>query len=168
MLEQEIKILDIDTEKLVNKLLQHGAVRTFSWFITDTVFCHSKKKLDFTIRIRKKNISYYVTFKKQVPHHRFKRAIEIECKIHDASNFMMLLQNQGFFPAKVKNKMRVSYRIWKMIFDIDCYAWIPPFLEIEAINGSDIDSRVKKLWLTKNPQLNCWINGVLSYYNCKL
>jgi predicted adenylyl cyclase CyaB len=94
MLEQEVKILAIDTEKVVTKLLKYQAKRIFSGFITDTMFVHPEKQLDFSIRVRKKNAEYYLTFKKRLVSSGYKQALEIECKILQPEIFLQKLQQQ--------------------------------------------------------------------------
>ena len=94
MLEQEVKILNIDVVKLVTKLLKYNAKRTFSGFITDTAFVHPTKKFDFSIRVRKKNATHYVTFKKRLASTEYKKALEVECKLHEPARFLENLQEQ--------------------------------------------------------------------------
>jgi adenylate cyclase class IV len=94
ILEQEVKILNIDVVKVVTKLLKYHAKRTFSGFITDTAFAHPTKKFDFSLRIRKKNASHYVTFKKRLPSTEYKKALEVECKLHEPARFLKKIQEQ--------------------------------------------------------------------------
>ena len=94
MIEQEVKILNIDTEKLVDALLKYGAKRKFSGFVTDTIFSHPTKFQTSSMRLRKMNATHYVTFKKKIPDTQVKKAIEIECLIHNYPRFLQSIQEQ--------------------------------------------------------------------------
>ena len=164
IIEKEIKILEIDVEDIVDKLLKMWAVRTFSGFITDTYFYHPKLTSEQSCRIRKKNATHYITFKESLPSSAIKQCYEFETKILDYGRMLDILHTAGYRPSRIKYKMRVSYKIQDTSFDIDCYEWIPPLLEIESISENLISFWIEQLGLQQHKRKTFWSAGLFRHY----
>jgi adenylate cyclase class IV len=172
MLEKEIKILDVDVEKLQKKLEDLWAKKTFEWYIHDIYYDfpdEDKNKMEANKRIfrvrRKWDIHMYTIKRKRNKKSEWgekwvKIADEGEREITDVESFTKVLEKYGMKAIREKKKYRISYALDWIEFDIDDYFWqddrslIPPLLEIEASSKEEIKNWIKKLWLEKHKQVD--------------
>lgn len=165
MLEKEIKILEIDTEKLFSDLEILWAKKTFDWIIHDVYYDFPDwKKLKMEknkrmFRIRTKWEEHIYTIKrKRTKMWEDEWAIikdEHETSITNIDSFQRVLDKYGMTKTREKKKHRVSYALAGADFDIDTYEEIPTFLEIEETSRDNIDLWIKKLNL-KNNEILLW------------
>ncbi len=175
MLEKEIKILDINVEKLQKKLEKLGAIKTFEWFIHDIYYdfadeennnlkMEENKRL---FRVRQKGDVHMYTIKRKRNKKKdgweewVKIADEWEREITDVESFKKVLEKYWMTETREKKKFRISYALDNCEFDIDDYfLWddrniIPPLLEIEAHTSEELFEWVKKLDLD-DKQVETW------------
>jgi len=167
MLEKEIKILEINREEIVEKLLEMGAEKTFEGFIHDVYYDFPddapKNKMDANgrmFRLRKKWEEHIYTIKnkrKEVKKAEWVVAKdEHETPISNIESFAKVLEKYGMEKIREKKKHRVSYKLDGMEFDFDLYEWIPELLEIEWPDGETIQTWVSKLGLENYEQMLGW------------
>ncbi len=170
MLEKELKILEINPEKLIKKLEKFWAIKTFEWDIHDTYYDFDDTTLDkikMSLRIRKKAWKFLYTIKKKIPHSSIKVSKEIEYPIKCIKTYKNRLDKHNLNINREKKKYRISYKIWETIFDIDFYKEFPPLVEIEAQNEEEIKKWIKKLKLEKNIQKKFWYRWLVKFYKKK-
>jgi len=185
--EKEIKILEIDSKKVQEKLLVLWAQKIFEWRIIDTYFDTKDKELKkwvfnwwdkSSIRIRyktpkwKESGTYYCTIKKrdkQSKENLLRDCYEEEFEIFDPIVFYELLLKIWLQKYKLKVKNRVGYVLnWDIKFDIDDYENIPELLEIEAKNSEIAQEYIKKLGLENKQMLNWGSSSLFKYYWLKM
>ena len=157
MLEVEIKILDIDVEKLTQQLEEMWAKKTFEWVIHDVYYDFpkgSKLKMEKNkrmFRLRKKWEEHIYTIKRKRKSlwNQQWAAIkdEHETPITNIDSFSKVIEKYGMTKTREKVKHRVSYAFKWGEFDIDTYDEIPAFLEIEEKSREHIDAWIKILKL---------------------
>ncbi|MCW4000623.1 MAG: class IV adenylate cyclase [Candidatus Bathyarchaeota archaeon] len=139
MKEVEVKILEVNRQKLTGALEGMGAKKVFDGEVT-TVF------LDFpdgqigkrgdVLRIRRMQQKTEVTYKKIKAAQAVKEADETNLEVSDYDSALAILQCLGLTVTGQMQKHRVSYRLDGVHFDIDRYSsdygFIPEFLEIEG------------------------------------
>lgn len=182
--EKEIKILDVNSKKLWNKLLNLWAKKIFEGRIIDTYFDTENKDLKnwtsnwwnkSSIRIRyKTNLweqswKYYCTIKrrdKQSKESLLRDCYEEEFEIFNPIIFYKLLLKFGLKEYKLKVKNRVWYSLdnKKIKFDFDRYENIPELLEIEAENSKEALNYIKKLGLEDKDTLNWGSSSLFKHY----
>lgn len=176
MLEKEVKILEIDKEKLIKKLNELWAEKTFEWDIHDIYydFCSwTKQKMqenDRLFRIRKRWDKYLYTIKRK----RMKADVwwedwvkiadEWEWYVTDIKWFETVLEKYWMKKVREKKKFRTSFSLPWFEFDIDEYEWIPHLLEIEAHTKEEIDDMIIKLWLEKHVIKSFGSRWLFEYY----
>ena len=156
MLEKEIKILEIHSQEVQNKLLELGAEKTFEGFIHDVYYdfpddVENKMEANGRIfRLRKKGEEHIYTIKNK--RKEIKKSEEINAKdehetpITNIESFAKVLEKYGMQKTREKKKQRISYEYDGVVFDIDDYQnGIPVLLEIEAQNQETIDVWISKL-----------------------
>jgi len=167
MFEKEIKILEINKKKVIKKLEEFWASKTFEDIVYDVYYdyCDSKMQdCDRLFRIRQKWDCLLYTIKKKEKSDNLKVCQEQECSITDLEWFKKTLEKYWLVPMREKRKFRVSYKIDDVEFDIDEYDWIPTFMEIEASDDEIIKDWIKKLWLKNNVKKTFWSRWLFEYY----
>lgn len=131
--EHEVKILDVDIEKLKSKLEQIGAVKVYEDVRTiialdtkDRMFLDKKDKL---IRITDEG-STKVTMHVNQSNPNTKKAIKF--KTSRMKETLDFFEEMGIKPISKVEAPRVSYELGKVDFDIDKFPKIPAFLEIDT------------------------------------
>lgn len=139
MHETEIKILEIDRNRLEKKLTEIGARRIFDGDIFAVYYDdrqNSIKKNKNTLRLRKEGDKAVLTFKSYVENAEAKVRGEKEVSVSDFDTMKAIIESAGFVPWLEMRKHRITYEASGVCFDIDKYLdeynYIPEFLEIEA------------------------------------
>lgn len=168
MLEKEIKILEIDKEKVIEKLLSFWAKKKFEWYIHDVYYDFpnetNMENMERRFRIRKKGEEHLYTIKKREQDDHLKVAQEGEFKITDIEGFKKVLEKYGMSQVREKSKYRISYEIDGYLFEIDEYEGIPAILEIEGESYLNIKLWIEKLELSHLPQKRFGARGLFKYY----
>lgn len=168
MIEKEIKIVNINPNKLIKRLEKYGATRSRKWDITDRYF--ESKEMTGRTRIRQKitaskkkngEKNTIITFKNRIKNKRVKECQELEVWFNDLASAREWLESAGMTYTWKKTKSRISYIYGDVQFDIDIYPDLPPLFEIEADCEKNIYSRVKKLWYSEDEVLTCGYQGLL-------
>ncbi len=168
MLEKEIKILEINKEKVIEKLLSFGAKKKFEWYIHDVYYDFpsetNMENMERRFRIRKKWEEHLYTIKKREEDDHLKVAQEGEFTITNVEGFKKVLAKYGMKETREKSKYRVTYEIDDFVFEIDEYEWIPAILEIEGSSYLNIKLWIEKLELSHLPQKRFGARGLFKYY----
>ena len=141
MKEIEVKILEIDKQKIEKTLIDLGSEKVFDGHIK-TYFLDfqdgSIVKAKNVLRLRKEKGKTELTYKKVHVTQTAKQAEEYSVEVSDLEEMKKILENLGLEVTESMEKHRVSYTLEHAQFDIDCYLdnyeYIPEFLEIEAEN----------------------------------
>lgn len=153
--EHEIKVLDIDIEKVVKNLDKLGAKKVYEDTRTiialdtdDKMFLNQKDKL---IRVTDEGsikVSMHVNQSKP----EIKEAIKF--KASRLKETMDFFHEMGLNPISKVEAKRISYELGKVDFDIDKFPAIPAFLEIDIEfledEGYTLESLLKELELEDN------------------
>jgi len=175
MLEKEIKILEINKQDIVVRLLELWAEKTFEGFVHDVYYDFPddapKNKMDANgrmFRLRQKWEEHIYTIKNKRKKIKKKEWVvakdEHETPISNIESFAKVLEKYGMEKTREKKKHRVSYALEGMEFDFDVYEWIPEFLEIEWPDGETIQSWVKKLELQDYQQMLWGSRKIFKHY----
>jgi len=174
MHEVEIKILDVDREKVIDKLLKLGAKKIFDDIIYAVKYDTPDKKLEKDnkmLRLRMEGKKAVLTFKKNISKGKAKTAEEFETEVPDLEEMSKILEGIGFAKLATFKKRRISYKIKDIRFEFekyfDDYEKIPEFLEIEAEDVETLFKYVKLLGF-KESDAHAWtIIDVMKYYESK-
>lgn len=152
MKECEIKVLGIDTEKLIEKLESFGAKKTFAGMYKVHYFDYPDS------RIREKGellrIREIVGGQSEVVYKANKR-IENGMKVYDEYEFeigdfeaiFQVFKNMGLSETLYYEKKRKLYELPGAKIEIDTYPKIPPYCEIETSDKGLFDELTRKLGL---------------------
>lgn len=143
--ELEVKILEIDQEKVTSLLKKLGAVEVFNDTIVADFF---KNAAGVKLRLRRMGGKNILTYKIVQASSAIMQNEEIEVVFDNYDGLKQVLLVSGFEQYGHSEKVRVSYAYQNIHFDIDTMAGIPTFLEVEAGNADDVKRGVALLGYT--------------------
>ena len=144
----EIKILDIDPEKLSAKILALGAQKVFDQDRTITYF----KRADGSAE----NATFKLTEESKLKFSATKLGSEpeeIKVFISRKEEFVKILGFMGYAPVTKVTARRISFELGSVDFDIDIFPGIPAFLELDVpVDASNSQAEIiAQLELQNNP-----------------
>lgn len=166
MQEKEVKIIEINREKIIQKLEDLGAKKIFEGDLISSYFDFPDNSISNkgVLRIRKNDKETILTFKELIRKKEAKIAEEHETKIDNPEVITEILKGLGLKKIKELKKHRISYKIKNIRFEIDKFPDIPIFLEIEAPSIEKINEFVEKLNLPKE-NIKSWTTmEILKHY----
>ena len=153
MSEVEVKVIEIKKDEIIRKLEELGAKKVFEKDISALSYDFEDNRLareHSYLRMRKIGDDAFITYKKLNSQERAKDMEEIEARINDFETIHRILLAMGMKAYADKAKHRTEYVLGKVKFEIDEYADIPPYLEIEAPDIDTIYEYVHRLGLPEN------------------
>jgi len=174
MKEIEVKILEINRERIEGTLTSLGAKRIFDGDI-QTFFFDFKDgaiiKSRDVLRLRKEQNIIELTYKKVHITQTAKVAEEYSVEVSNFETMKKILENLGLLITENMQKHRISYTLDRARFDIDSYygdyGYIPEFLEIEAQNTDSIHKYAELLGFKAKDCLPWSTNELIHYYSSK-
>jgi len=153
MKEVEVKILEIDRQKVEAKLRMLEAMKTLDDDVETLFFDftdNSIAKAKNLLRLRSIGNETELTFKKFVESDSAKVRVEYNVSVSDFEAANSILQSLGLVPTLRMKKHRISYLVKNSVeVDIDKYteqyAHIPALVEIEGPDIPTIHSQAKLL-----------------------
>ncbi len=169
MNEIEVKILDINKQKVIENILKLGGKLLFENKEFNAVFFEAPENQ--VIRIRKEGNTTVICHKNKIKSETGAKIMqETEIIADNFETSIKLLQNLGHKLAEGGiRKYRTSYKLnnCKIEFDkmLDKYNFVPEFLEIEGTNEQEIFEIAKQLGFSKEKCLNWGANQVIKKYS---
>jgi adenylate cyclase class 2 len=170
MREVEVKILEIDLEEIRKKLLALGAEKIFDGELHVVAFDYPDERLHTAgqiLRVRKVGDKVELCFKDKKEASKFKVREETEVTTSGFKDTVAILEKAGLKIFYQGEKRRESYKIGPVRFEIDYYAGIPPFLEIEAPTEEQVVEWVEKLGYQMEQTTSMNGRDVKEYYENK-
>ncbi|MBW2997567.1 class IV adenylate cyclase [Candidatus Woesearchaeota archaeon] len=145
MKEIEVKILEIDPEKIVAKLKELGAEKIEQGLVHAKAYDFPDDRLvkkGQYVRVRKIADRIEVVFKNPIEGEHFKINEEIEFTIDDFDAACELFTKLGMKKFADMEKYRVTYKLGNVKIEFDKYAEIPWFMEVEAPTEQEVEKIV--------------------------
>ncbi len=176
MNEIEVKVLNIDSNKIKEKLETLGAKLVKNEFQINYMFDFSDKRFfdkGGYVRIRKlvdlidKTEKIILTSKELISKDKFKISKEIE---FEANNFKLskdFLESLGLVLRRTDEKIRYSYELEEGLIEIDTWAGVPTYLEAEANSEENVIKLLEKIGYTLDQSTSMSLSEIMKYYNIK-
>lgn len=138
--EIEARFLDIDKQKLIEKLVVLGAVDKGDKLLTEVIFYdaegawHAERRF---VRLRSVDDSVMLTYKSN-KEQTIDSAREIEFTVPDADLAEQFLENVGLVAARHQEKRRHTFELEGVTIDIDTWPKIPTYVELEGPSEESI------------------------------
>jgi adenylate cyclase class 2 len=152
MKEIEVKILNVNKKEIEAKLKKLGAKKTFDDKVFTIAYCYPNedaKHLDRFVRLRKLGKDIMLTVKVRLPSKKVKVRDEFEVKVSDFKIAKEILNALGLTEFKRNTKIRTSYSIGNVHFELDTYEKENTLMEIEGPNEKEILKYVRLLGYTE-------------------
>lgn len=147
--ETEVRFLEIDKTKLVEKLLALGAKDFGETMLEEIIFNGTGSQEPgkrWFIRIRKKGTMVVMTYKKHKADPK-DGAEELELKIDNLESGVEFLEKLGLPAFRRQQKLRHTLQLGGVTMDFDTWPKIPTYVELEGPTMEDIKRTAKILEL---------------------
>ena len=142
--EFEVKILDINVEKIISKLNVLGAKKMGERIQRRFVYDLKPKKENCWVRLRTNGDKTTLTIK-EIKNDNIDGTKEIEVEVDDFDKTNLLLNKLGYIARAYQENKRISYVLDGVEIEIDFWPAKPPYLEIEAKSKEKVKAMIKKL-----------------------
>ena len=149
--EYEIRILEIDVDKLIHTLESMGAKKVGEYFQRRYVYDLIDGSSDRFVRIRDNGEVITLTYKDKSIR-TISGTKELEFEISDFEKANQLLNLIGFNNGHYVENKRITYKLEDAEIDIDTYPNIPTYMEIEGINEEVVRKYIDELNLSDYEQ----------------
>ena len=146
-IEYEVRFLEINKMEIIHKLRDMGAEDLGEDILEEIIFYGDDwREKNMFIRIRKRGNNIRLSYK----HHTamtIDGTIEHEVVISDIENMCEILKATGLELSRRQQKLRHTFKLPGVTFDIDTWPRIPAYIEIEGENETIIRESAEKLGL---------------------
>ncbi len=146
--EYEVRVLDIDKDKLILKLESLNAKKAGEYnqkrYVYDVIPKDDKK----WIRLRTDGKETTLTFK-HAKSDKIDGTKEAEVIVSDLETTNEILNQMGYFSRSYQENNRIRYILDDVELDIDSWPMIPTYLEIEGKDEKSVLDMIEKLGLNK-------------------
>ncbi|WP_077367044.1 class IV adenylate cyclase [Anaerosalibacter sp. Marseille-P3206] len=160
--ELEVKVLNIDKDKIQKKLLEIGAklLRREHQrnYLIDSEDRNIEKNNNSYLRIREsldldtEKTSFTLTLKQNIFNEHMRENVEVNTKIEDKEALLYILDVLGYGLVKEGFKERISYQYESIRFDIDTWdesTYPYTYMEIEVNKEEDLEKAINLLNIDK-------------------
>lgn len=142
--EFEVKILDINVDKLIDKLKSLGATKHSDRIMRRYIYDMDKKDSNCWLRLRDEGDKITLCIK-EIHDSTIGGTKETEIEVSSFEETNTILEKLGYRHRLYQENRRISYRLGKTHIEIDYWPMIPPYLEIEAASRQTVEKTVQKL-----------------------
>lgn len=174
MKEIEVKVLNINKKNILEKLKSINANLIKKEFQRNIIFDYADNRLFNSggyVRIREANSfidnkkSIIVTFKELISKDKFKISEEIEFETNNVNETTKFLEKLGLKIFRIDEKFRESYKIDFGLVEIDTWAGVPTYLEVEAINEENVEKILNLLGYKLSESTSMSLKEIIKFYN---
>ncbi len=138
--EIECRFLEIDKEALIKKLRELGAKDLGEVMLEETIIYDRELKWrdeQRFLKLRKAKDKITLTYKEQ-KEHTIDGTYEIEFGIDDFKKAELLFEKIGLQPFRHQQKLRHTFQLGEVTFDIDTWPRMPAYVELEGDSEDDL------------------------------
>ncbi len=163
--EYELRVLDIDTEKVIKKLEELGAEKIAEFNYKRRVYNFHPAVDHKWIRLRTDGKKTTLTIKK-LESFEIDGTKELEIEVSDFEETNLVLNELGYTAHTYQENKRIRYMLNGVELDIDSWPYIPTYLEIEGKSEEAVKEMVKLLEVDENKITSIDVQGVFkNFYN---
>ena len=144
--EYEVRVLDIDKEKLITKLEELNAKKKGEYSQKRYIYDIIPKDEHKWIRLRTNGKETTLTFKDATVK-KIDGTKESEIVVSDLETTNEILNQMGYFSRSYQENDRIRYILDDVELDIDSWPMIPTYLEIEGKDEKSVLDMIEKLGL---------------------
>lgn len=145
MIENEIRILEIDKEKFILEIEKLGAKKVGDWVQKRKIYDFHPKREKAWIRLRTNGEKSTLTIKEILDNTKIDGIKEIEIEVSDFEKTALILKELGYTPRSYQENKRIRYIYEEIEIDIDTWPKIPTYVEIEGKNKEAVENFLNKI-----------------------
>lgn len=149
-IEIEARFMEIDKPAFLRKLKSVKATDLGEKLLEEIIFYDRelrwKKQGDILVRLRRCGQKIFLTYKRRIKL-AADGAEEIEFSVSDFAKAKIFLQKIGLTAYRVQEKKRHSFKLGKVIIDIDTWPGVPTYVELEGPSEAALKEAARKLEL---------------------
>lgn len=174
MNEIEVKVLNIDKSEVIKKLESLGAKQIKKEFQANYMFDFENGFFDNKggyVRIRKaldcrsKKEKIILTSKELISKDKFKISKEIEFGADDFESAKSFLESLGLKQFRLDEKFRESFQFDEGLVEIDTWAGVPTYLEVEADTEEKVEVILTKIGYNLDQSTSMVLKEIMTKYN---
>lgn len=166
--EYEVRVLDINKEKLIEKLEKLGAQKIADFDYKRRIYNFNPAVPYKWIRLRTDGKKTTLTVK-QLESLEIDGTKELEIGVSDFEETNNLLNELGYKSHTYQENKRTRYVLNDVELDIDSWPYIPTYLEIEGKNEQAVKDMIKLLELEEEKVTSIDVQGVFrTFYNIEI
>ena len=154
--EYEIRVLEVDVEKITSKLERFGATKVGDWEQKRYVYDFIPKRENQWIRLRTNGTKTTLTYK-NIEKDTIDGTKELEIEVDDFEKTNEMLEILGYKNKGYQENKRTRFLLNGVEIDIDSWPMIPTYMEIEGENEEEVNETLNLLEIPKEKvtALNC-------------
>lgn len=168
--EIETRILDINKEDFIKKLISLGAIDKGEEKLDEIIFHAAdgswEGKYKF-VRLRQTKDKIKLTYKQNLEQ-TTESAQEIEFEISDLAKGVEFLNNIGLKIVRKLEKYRHTFQLGDVTIDLDTWPKIPPYAEVEGVSVEALQSFFGQLGLPWEQRFDGDAREVFKHYGYDL
>lgn len=162
-IEYEIRVLEINEEKLIKKLYELGATKVGEYSQKRYVYDLKPVSPNKWIRLRTNGRKTTLTYK-NVEANKIDGTKELEIEVSDFDETNEFLEILGFQNRGYQENKRIQYRLNGVEIDIDTWPLIPTYVEIEGEDEASVLEMLNLLELNKEKITTLDVQSVYKQY----
>ena len=147
--EYEIRILEIDHDKMVDKLEKLGAKKTMDAVQESDIYDVIPKVEHQWIRLRTNGKETTLAIKDIKDKKAIGGTAKLEIEVESFIVTNEILSRMGYHPRNYQENKREEYIYKDVIIKIDYWPQIPPYIKIEGKSEHDVISAIEELGLSE-------------------
>lgn len=166
--EYEVRVLEIDKEKLIKKLDELGAKKVADFDYKRRIYNFNPAVDHKWIRLRTDGKKTTLTIKK-LESLEIDGTKEMEIEVSNFEETNNMLNELGYKAHTYQENKRTRYILDDVELDIDSWPYIPTYLEIEGKNEKAVYDMIKKLDVDESKVTTVDVQGVFrKFYNIEI
>jgi len=166
--EYEVRVLDINTEELTEKLEELGAKKVAEFNYKRRIYNFNPSLDHKWIRLRTDGNKTTLTIKK-LENLEIDGTKEMEIEVSDFEETNNMLNELGYKSHTYQENRRIRYILNDVELDIDSWPYIPTYLEIEGKSKKAVEDMINLLGVNKEKVTSIDVQGVFrTFYNIEI
>jgi len=161
--ELELRVLEIDHDKMCKKLESLGAIFKFDALQQRYVYDFIPKIANKWIRLRTDGIKTTLTIK-ELKSKTIDKTKELEIEVSDFEKTNEILEGLRFKNHGFQQNKRTRYILNGVEIDLDKWPMIPEYMEIEGDREEDIINCLNLLDIKKEDTVTLDVSSIYNYY----
>lgn len=166
--EYEVRVLEIDKDKLIKKLENLGAKKIADFDYKRRIFNFNPVTDKKWIRLRTDGNKTSLTIK-ELKSLEIDGTKEMEIEVSDFEETNNILNELGYYSHTYQENKRTRYVLNDVELDIDTWPYIPTYLEIEGKDEQAVRDMIKLLEVDESKVTSIDVQGVFrTFYNIEI